>query len=71
MTNKLDYGILYCNHRDVFYAELMFDNTQWGEILLDSNSGNPIVTIWNCNFTVPSNELIELISKASNHLKEG
>ncbi len=70
MIDKLDYGLLHCDDRDIFYVELMFDNVQWGEILLDSNSGDPMVTIWDCNFTIPSEDLIELVSKASIHLKE-
>lgn len=70
MGDGLDYGILYCNQRGVFYAELMFRDSQWGEILLDSHSGEPVVTIWNCNFTVLSDEFVAFISKATSRLRE-
>jgi len=70
MTNKLDYGLLHCDERNVFYAELMFNNEQWGEVILDQCTGDPMVTVWECNFTVSSNELLALISNASNHLRD-
>ena len=70
MASKLNFGLLHCEDRDVFYAELMFDNVQWGEVILDRNSGKPMITVWECNFTISVSELGEFISNAAIHLKE-
>lgn len=69
MLSKLDYGLLYCDERNLFYAELMFDNEQWGEIILDKYTGDPKITVWECDFTVFSNDLLCFISNASSQLK--
>ena len=70
MAGKLNFGLLHCEDRDVFYAELMFDNIQWGEITLDHKSGKPMITLWECNFNTSASELGEFISKAAIRLKE-
>lgn len=69
MDKKLDYGLLYCENRDIFYVELMYNNTQWGEVVLDSNKIASI-KIWDCNFMLPVSDLVDLISKASTRLVE-
>ncbi|OCQ23660.1 hypothetical protein A7985_06880 [Pseudoalteromonas luteoviolacea] len=70
MNSKLDYGLLHCDDRGIFYAELMYDNNQWGEIVLCSDSQKTTVTMWDCNFTVSTNDLMEMLNKASTHLIE-
>ena len=70
MIANLDYGLLYCDDKEVFYAELMCNDEQWGEIILSNDNGEPMITMWECNFTVPTKMLTDFVSKASEHLKE-
>ncbi len=70
MKNKLDYGLLHCDDRDIFYAELMYGNNQWGEIVLCRDPQKTTVTMWDCNFTVSTNDLMEILNTASTHLIE-